>query len=77
MNQLYPIVRRVRRPLLAANAEMPKAETLKAEGVGPVATVVNVEPARVEAPGEDRGLKIEDGENVKSDAKPIAKRNKR
>ena len=31
MNELYPIIRRQRRPLVETNAEMPKAETLKAE----------------------------------------------
>ena len=39
MDRLYPIIRRKRRPLIQANPEMLKAETLKSERLPPVAIV--------------------------------------
>ena len=44
MQTLYPIVRRVRRPLVETNADMPKTEMLKVERVEPVQAVAAVLP---------------------------------
>jgi hypothetical protein len=39
MDKLYPIIRRKRRPLIQANPEILKAETLKSDRLPPVAVV--------------------------------------
>ena len=44
MNQLYPIIRRKRRPLIQENSEILKAETLKTETVPAVPPVESLAP---------------------------------
>jgi hypothetical protein len=57
MNELFPIIRRKRRPLSLV------------EGAPPVA-VGNVEPPKLSAQGEDGGLKREDGVTPLPPTKP-------
>ena len=59
MQTLYPIIRRVRRPLVETNAEKLKAETLKADRVEPVQPLATQPKAEGGAQGTARPTGVE------------------
>ena len=77
METLYPILRRVRRPLVETNAEKLKAETLKADRVEPVQPLATQPKVEGGAQGTARPTEVEAGEDKKSDEKVSSKRTTR
>ena len=69
MQTLYPIIRRVRRPLVETNAEKLKAETLKADRVEPVQPLATQPKVEGGAQGTARPTEVDEGDGKTSDEK--------